>query len=400
MRYIAPAGTRLSLFDITAGLGAGMTGNAADELARELAARSGQPRAWLMSSGRAAMTFMLRAMRTLAPPTRNEVVVAGYTCYSVAASVELAGLTARLVDIDPRTLSPDTRQLRDMDLSRVLCVVSANLYGIPNALGEIEAIARDAGVFMIDDAAQALGALHAGRPVGGFGDAGLFSFDKGKIITTLQGGSIVAREGPVASAIDAAHASLDSASAAQTLSYAVKLGLYGVLLRPALYGIVQRMPGLGLGQTRYEKDYPIARYSGTLAGLALRLARRLDALNAVRARNAGALRAALEDVPGIRVLPEIAGDRPVYCRYPVFVTDPARRSGFIAALNAAGIGATASYPHALADVPEAAQALAPAQAPQDGARLVARSIVTLPTHGWCSADMPDRVQDVARRTLA
>ncbi len=400
MPYIAPAGTRLSLSDLAAGLGAGLRGHAFDELATHLAAHSGQARAWLMSSGRAGMTFTLRAMRKVAPATRDEVVLVGYTCYSLAASVELAGLRARLVDVDPATLSPDLGQLRGLDLSRVLCVVSANLYGIPNALGEIESLARDAGAFMFDDAAQALGATHMGRPVGGFGDVGLYSFDKGKIITTLQGGAIVSRPGPLAAALDEAWTGLDPASAAVTLSYAIKLGLYSVLLRPTLYGIVQRVPGLGLGQTRYENDYPVARYSGTLAGLALRLARRLEALNGVRIANAGALRAALTGLPGLTLTAEIPGDRAVYCRFPVFVRDPGKRAGLIAALNAAGIGATASYPQALIDVPEVARVLAPGQAPQPGARAVASGIVTLPTHAYCPPGMAARVRAVAERALA
>jgi perosamine synthetase len=400
MAFIAPAGTPLSLRDLCAGYVAGIGGDAAVALERRLAAHSGQSRAWLMSSGRAGMTFTLRAMRAIAPPERNEVVIAGYTCYSVAASVELAGLSARLVDIDPHTLTPDVSQLRGFDLSRVLCIVSANLYGIPNALSALETAARDSGAFMLDDAAQALGAEHEDRPVGGFGDAGLYSFDKGKIITTLQGGAIVARAGKLASALDEAYESLDSASAAQTLGYAVKLGLYALLLKPSLYGVVQRLPGLGLGRTVYENDYPIARYSGFLAGLALRLQRKVESLNAVRARNALALRAVLTGVRGLAMPQELPGNRPVYCRFPIFVADPSRRERFLAACQAEGIGATASYPQALIDVPEVARVLAPAQATQDGAKAVARSIVTLPTHAYCPPDLPERVRAIAERALA
>ena len=83
----------------------------------------------------------------------------------------------------------DPAALERCDFSRVLAVVTANLYGIPNALPDLERIARERGVYLLDDAAQSLGARLGGRAVGTFGDAGLYSFDKGKIICTIQGGA-------------------------------------------------------------------------------------------------------------------------------------------------------------------------------------------------------------------
>src|SRR5690606_13714195 len=110
------------------------------------------------------------------------------------ASIVRAGLRPRLCDVDPATMGMSPEALERADFSRVLAIVSANLYGLPNALPAIERITRERGVFMLDDAAQALGARIAGRAVGSFGDAGLYSFDKGKIICTIQGGAIVAGE--------------------------------------------------------------------------------------------------------------------------------------------------------------------------------------------------------------
>ncbi len=122
---------------------------------------------------------------------RNEVVIPGYTCYSVASSVIMAGLKIRVCDIDPVTLSYDLEQLASVDFSRVLCVVTANLYGLPDDLKQIEQITTENDVYLVDDAAQSLGATVAGQPSGTFGIAGLFSLDKGKNITSIQGGMIV-----------------------------------------------------------------------------------------------------------------------------------------------------------------------------------------------------------------
>jgi perosamine synthetase len=399
MSFIAPAGTPLRIADLAAGIGAGLfTPRAGNDLRQLLTRHSGQSRCWTVASGRAAMTVVMRAMKAAGDPARNEVIVPGYTCYSVPAAIERAGLKVRLCDVDARTLSLDLDQLRGMNSGRVLAVVSANLYGIPNDLAAIEALAAERGVFMLDDAAQALGARCAGRAVGGFGDAGLYSFDKGKNITTMQGGAIVARAGSLAGAIDKEQCALPAAAPLETLSHTMKLVLYGALLRPALYGLVQRIPGLGLGRTIYETPTPMRQYSSSLAGLALRLARRLDAINAVRVGNAASIASALATASGIR-LPVVSPDaQPVFARFPVFVNDASRRAELVRALNAAGIGATTSYPEALVNVPQVAPLLA-GESTQHGAMQVARTVVTLPTHGYSPADLGQRVRAIVDATL-
>ena len=62
----------------------------------------------------------------------------------------MRGLKPRLCDIDPRTLSFDLARLRSFDFSRVLCIVTANLCGLPNALAEIESIARERMVQFVE----------------------------------------------------------------------------------------------------------------------------------------------------------------------------------------------------------------------------------------------------------
>ena len=398
MAFVAPAGTPLSLGDLATGALRSFPAEAAAELRRRLCETAARERAWLVSTGRAAMTLAFQAMKLAArDPNRVEVIVPGYTCYSVPAAIERAGLIPRLCDVDPATLSPDLESLADLDFGRVLAIVSANLYGLPNALEELESLARGHGIFMLDDAAQALGARYQGRPVGSFGDAGLFSFDKGKNITTLQGGVLVSDSARLSEALDATATELIAASPVGTLETLCKLPVYALLLRPWAYGTVRRLP-LGLGLTPYETDYPIAPFSRALVGLANLQLERLGEINGVRIDNAGRLREALAAVPGLSTPRILAGAEPVYVRYPVFV-EPERRAGFIAALEKAGIGATASYPRALMDVPEVAIRLTRDQRPTPGARDVASRILTLPTHGYSPPDLGQRIAAVARLVL-
>jgi dTDP-4-amino-4,6-dideoxygalactose transaminase len=71
------------------------------------------------------------------------------------------------------------------------------------------------------------------------------------------------------------------------------------------------------------------------------------------------------------------------------------RAALIRNLEAAGIGATASYPRALIDVPQVVHRLAVNQRPTPGAREVARRIVTLPTHAYSPSGLAERVREVA-----
>ena len=392
MAYLAPAGTVMSLAEIGAGFM--RSARARATLDADIRRRAALPHSWPIASGRAAMTLILQALRNAAnDPRRDEVLVPAYTCYSVPASIARAGLKPRLVDVDPRTLGMDPQALERADFSRVLAVVTANLYGLPNDLPAIERITRARGVFMVDDGAQSFGARLAGRAVGAFGDAGLYSFDKGKVICTIQGGAIVCREDGVARAIGALADALPSSTFAETFGNCLKLPVYALCLRPTLYGAIRALPFLGLGKSTYEERYPIAQLSAPQMGVANELLRRLDGIAADRRAKAARLRAALECVAGIE-LPAVAADaEPAWVRFPLRVTDPVARDALVATLDRAGIGATLSYPLALCDVPEVAARL-PAQDPLPGARLVASQILTLPTHGFCPEGYEQRIRDI------
>lgn len=393
MAFIAPAGTPISLRTFSTGLVRGVMQSSIDaQLARALAQHAGHQRCWLMSTGRAAMVLALQSMRdAVSDPRRTEVIVPAYTCYSVPASVIRAGLQPRLCDIDPVTLSMNLEALKNFDFSRVLAIVTANLYGIPNQLDAIEQLAKRTGVLLLDDAAQALGASLGNRPVGGFGDVGLYSFDKGKNITSLEGGALVASNPALTASIEARHNALPGTPASKTAMTIAKLGAYSLLLRPTLYDFVRQLPGLGLGKTKWEDDYPLLKYGRPLAGFTSSLYGQLQSLSERRRANARSLSMALKLLPGLQVIEPPADALPAYTRLPFLVAEPSRRDAIIARLNDAGIGATASYPAALCDVPEVARTLPQSDLLMPAARRVAASIVTLPTHPYCPPDLAARV---------
>lgn len=398
--YLPPAGTPLPLAEIASGFSAALRGASANrELEELLRAMSGRPHAWALSSGRASMMLLLTAMRDVESARgtgRNEIIIPAYTCYSVPAAIERAGLVPRLCDIDPRTLSYDANALARQPTDRALAIVSSNLYGLPNALPALEAYARERGLFLLDDGAQALGARIEDRPVGGFGDVGLYSFDKGKNITTIQGGAIVASPGVLGDAVAARCDKLPAPAPAETFTLAIKLVAYSILLRPHLYAFVRRAMHGSLGITPYETAYPVATLGSSLCGVAVLQAKRLPSLAAIRSENAARYARALAEVREFESIEPLPGTVPAWVRYPLLARDATQRAALIATLDAAGIGATASYPQALPDVPEVARRAVNPGDSFPGARSVASRIITLPTHPYCPADLAERVRDLVQ----
>ena len=344
------------------------------------------------------MTLLLRAMRRLRP-AQDEVVVPSYTCYSVPASAVKAGLKVRIVDVDPVTLDYEPTQLERTDFSRVLAVVATNLYGLPNDLPRWSQLARDRGVFLIDDAAQAMGAAVGGSLSGTWGDAGLFSFDKGKNVSSIDGGVVFTKSDELAAALQSEWSGMRAPSASTTAMYLAKVLVYALMLRPRLYGVPARMPWLGLGKTVFTTDFPTNNPAAVLSALAAVMLPKLETLTQARVANAHALTDRVASLPGVRVLSVRRDARPAFLRLPLLVGAPLHRDGVIAALNAAGIGATGSYPASLVDVPELQPAVVSSTA-APGGRQVASRIITLPTQPFMTAPDIDRAFDVLRCVIA
>lgn len=396
---LAPAGTAVYPSEIVRWLAARDRQHSVEELRQALCERYDVPHTFLVCSGRAAMFVVLRTLARLAGPSKCEVIVPAYTCYSVAATVVRAGLRVRVCDIDPDTLSYDLTALAANDFGNVLAVLSANLYGIPNDLPAIEAIAKRNGVYLLDDAAQSLDARIGGRAVGTFGDVGLFSFDKGKNITSVQGGVIVTRSDSLAMELQRAVAELPPPPAARTLLQSVQQLAYTLLLRPWLYWLPARAPLLRLGETVYTTEYPVERYSEFLAPLVAQQLRRIHDIGAARVRIAHRIQQALETMPALRHVRLLPGAEPVFPRLPIFVPDAAARGRLLTALTRRRLGATGSYPLSIVDIPELRPHLAPTTLPTPGGRQVAATIVTLPTHRFVSTDHIASMQAAAREAL-
>jgi dTDP-4-amino-4,6-dideoxygalactose transaminase len=351
--------------------------------------------AFFVSSGRAALTLLLKAMQR--GSQRSEVVIPAYTCFSVPSAVARSGLTIRLCDVDPKTLDLDLNALAGIDLARVLCIVPSGLYGLPGDLTALETIARTAGTSLIDDAAQCLGASQDGRPCGTFGEAGFYSLGRGKGITTMGGGILVTRHDDLSGTIEKELSPLPQPTSRQVIAAVAGSLIYAAMLAPSRYWLVDRMPFLDLGASHFEPEFPIARLSAYQRRLGAQLLALVGSYNTIRRRHAERLRSGIDGIEGIEIPRAAPGADPVYLRFPLLARDAAHRSDLLAALRAAGIAASASYPTAVGDIPGIARYLAPDQESCSGARSIATRIITLPTHPGVAPEDTERMVAAVRR---
>lgn len=169
-------------------LGKSIEGEDAAKLETSLTHYLGAKKAFAVNSGRTALYVCLRSL-DLRPG--DEVIVPAYTCPIVFEVALRLGLKLVLVDVDAETYNIDPNLLAGVVTNKSRAIVPLHLFGRPCEIDRIIEFAEEHGLFVIEDAAQSLGAEYRGKKVGTFGDLSMFSFGPGKSITGGEGGAVV-----------------------------------------------------------------------------------------------------------------------------------------------------------------------------------------------------------------
>ncbi|EIM64656.1 aminotransferase class I/II-fold pyridoxal phosphate-dependent enzyme [Desulfobacter postgatei] len=140
------------------------------------------------SSGTTALHLSLLALG-IGPG--DEVIVPSFTFISTANAVVYTGATPVFVDSESTTWNIDPQKIEQAITSRTKAIIPVHIYGHPAEMFPILEIADKYNLAVIEDAAEAHGALYEGRKTGSLGDMGIFSFYGNKIITTGEGGMVV-----------------------------------------------------------------------------------------------------------------------------------------------------------------------------------------------------------------
>jgi len=164
-----------------------------DALEHELAAMLGVRHAVAVSSGTDALLVGLMA---LGISRGDEVITSPFSFFASAGAIARLGATPVFVDIDASTYNVDAERIGAAITPRTKAILPVHLFGLPADMGPIADAASRAGVPIVEDAAQAIGATYKGEPAGGIGACGCFSFYPSKNLSAFGDAGLVTSNDP------------------------------------------------------------------------------------------------------------------------------------------------------------------------------------------------------------
>lgn len=154
-----------------------------------IATYAGAKHCSVMSNG---TVTLIAALMACGVKVGDEVIVPDFTMSATSHAVALIGATPVFVDVERDTFCMDYMSMKGKVNEKTKAVILVDLNGrYPNKFREIISFCRESGIYLIEDAAQALGSTYHGKALGTLGDIGSFSFSMPKIITTGQGGAVL-----------------------------------------------------------------------------------------------------------------------------------------------------------------------------------------------------------------
>ena len=310
-----------------------------------------------VNSGTDALILALDAVR-LRRGT-GEVVTTPFTFFATAEAVLQAGLELRFADIQADSFNLDPAAVAAAITDRTVAILPVHLFG---ACADVDELARD-GIDLVEDAAQAVGATYKGRPAGGLGLAGCFSF----YVTKNLG-----------AAGDAGAVTTNDA------------GVEEVVRSLRAHGEVRIEQGRSYHYLRVGRN---SRLDGIQAAVLRVKLSRLAGWQERREANATTLSAELAGIDGVGTPAPSPFGRHVYHQY---VIRAQRRDELIGHLAGDGIGTRVFYPQPLHAQP-ALEKLGFAKGQFPVAEQASREVVSLPCHAHLAPDDLERVVSSIRR---
>lgn len=332
-----------------------------------------------VSSGKAALVLILQALHEIYPE-RDEVLIPAYTCYSVPSAIIRAGFRVRLCDMAPGTLDFDfDRIVEELENTRLLCVVPTHLFGMPADVERVKALIRGRDIFVLEDAAQAMGGEWNGKKIGMQGDVGLFSMGRGKAFSTVEGGIILTDNDLIGLMLEKRLAAIKGYGNFDCLKLILNAIALSLLIYPRIYWLPKLLPFLKLGETHFNPSFPIRKLSSFQAGMAIKWKTTINKLKAARLVNANKIAGYGISPPGV-----YGGTIPDLIRFPVLVSDTETKKKILQKSERMGLGISDGYPDSIDGIDELWNLLDEKMFPV--AKDIAERIVTLPVHPNVSED--------------
>lgn len=164
----------------------------------KLAEYLGVSHAIAVNSGTSALQLALRSLNI---GDDDEVILPSFSFMAVANAVLATRAVPVFVDIAPGSWNIDPEKIEAMLSPRTRAIIVVHTFGFPTAMERILAIAKRNGIFVIEDACEALGAERNGQKAGTRGDVGIFAFYPNKQITTGEGGALTTNSSAIAAQV-------------------------------------------------------------------------------------------------------------------------------------------------------------------------------------------------------
>lgn len=359
------------------------------------------PAVQIECSGTAAQIVALTTLKQQSP--RRKVILPAYTCPLVALAVLHCGLEPVLCDLRPNHFDLDHDQLAALCDENTLAVIATHLGGRVADLAPVLKIAEKAGAYVIEDAAQSLGATWQGQTLGMAGDAGFYSLAVGKGLTTFEGGVLLARDAALRQKMRDTAAQIAPFKWCWELRRSLELLGYAALYQPwglpLSYGLPLRR-ALKRGKLieavgdDFSNDLPLHRMGHWRKAVGANALKRLPSFLDTLQRQAQQRLARLAAIPGITVITDPLGGKGVWPFFMVLMPTSEARDAALEKLWTAGLGVSRLYIHALPDYPYLAGRLGGTEMPN--ARDFAARMLTVSNSLWLDENGFDRICRVLR----
>ena len=356
-------------------------------------------------SGTAALVVALTALKRRS--ARTSVIVPAYTCPLVAIAVAHCGLKPRLCDLAPGSIDMDSEALAALCDDDTLAVVPTHLGGRVADVDTAIACARRVGAWVIEDAAQALGARKGAAAVGTQGDIGFFSLAVGKGLTTYEGGLLIARDAQLRAELRRCSDDIVPFSAAWETERTLQLLGYHLFYRPRglpfVYGLPRRRAlRAGDATAAVGDDFPLSvplhRLGAWRRSVGARAFPRLAGFLTALAEQARRRCARLARIAEIEVLQDGGDARGTWPFLLLMLPSQAMRDAALARLWTSNLGVSRLFIHALPDYAYLASIVAKADVPN--ARDFAARTLTISNSPWLDDDGFERVAATLEEVVA
>jgi dTDP-4-amino-4,6-dideoxygalactose transaminase len=231
------------------------------------------------------------------------------------------------------------------------------------------------GIFVLEDAAQAMGGEWNGRKLGTLGDVGLFSMGRGKAFSTVEGGVILTDDDLIGRTIKKRLSTVTGPGVTDCLRLIFYAFALSVLIHPSIYWLPKSLPFLKLGETKFNTAFPIRSFSPFQAGVAKGWKLKIDVLKEARLRNARKIA-----THGISLAGVHHPGMPDLIRFPVLVTSADDKRRILQKSERMGLGISGGYPDSIDGILELGYRSEGERFPN--AKDLAERLLTLPVHSF------------------